>query len=165
MISIKKELLVSTSQATAFRVFSQQMDAWWPRSHHVGKTPMVSIVLEPKANGRWYSTHQGGEVCEVGRVEDFEPHSRLLLIWQLNGEFQFDPNLRSEVEVRFVSKGPEQTRVLFEHRDLEKLGKPTPTGSMDQGWTMILELFVTLARDGKLAGEALRVYQSPSIKG
>ncbi len=56
MISIKKELLVNVSQETAFRVFSQKMDAWWPRSHHVGKTPMVAMVLEPKAKGRWYST-------------------------------------------------------------------------------------------------------------
>ena len=161
MISIKKELLVNTTQETAFRVFSQRMDAWWPRSHHVGKTPLLAMVLEPKGKGRWYSTHQGGEVCEVGRVESFEPNARLLLIWQLNGEFQFDANLRTEVEVRFVAKGPEQTLVLFEHRDLERLGKSVD--SMDHGWGMILDLFGKLARDGKLAGDDLTTYQRTSM--
>jgi uncharacterized protein YndB with AHSA1/START domain len=163
MISIRKELLVSTSQETAFRVFSQQMDAWWPRSHHVGKTPMVAMVLEPKAKGRWYSTHQGGEVCEVGRVESFEPHSRLLLIWQLDGEFKFNAELRTEVEVRFVAQGAEQTLVMFEHRDLERLGKSVD--SMNNGWGMILELFAKVAKDGKLAGDDLKMYQRTSIDG
>jgi uncharacterized protein YndB with AHSA1/START domain len=161
MISIKKELLVNVSQETAFRVFSQKMDAWWPRSHHVGKTPMVAMVLEPKAKGRWYSTHQDGEVCEVGRVEHFEPNTRLLLIWQLNGEFRFDTELRTEVEIRFVAKGPEQTLVLFEHRDLERLGKSVE--SMDQGWGTILDLFGKLARDGHLVGEELKIYQRTSM--
>jgi uncharacterized protein YndB with AHSA1/START domain len=161
MISIKKELLVNTSQETAFRVFSKQMDAWWPRSHHVGKTPMVTMVLEPKAKGRWYSTHQGGEVCECGRVEAFEPNARLLLIWQLNGDFQFDPNLRTEVEVRFVAKGPAQTQVLFEHRDLEKLGKAVD--GMDHGWAMILDLFGKLARDGRLQGDDLKAYERTTM--
>src|ERR1700751_1001461 len=105
MMSIKKELTVNASQETAFRVFSQKMDLWWPRSHHVGKTPLVKMVLEPKAMGRWYSTHQDGQECEVGLVRDYEPNARLTLIWQLNGDFVLDPNLNTEVELQFIVKG------------------------------------------------------------
>jgi hypothetical protein len=58
IISIKKEVSVAASQETAFKVFTGKMDAWWPRTHHVGMSPMVSFVLEPRVNGRWYTCDQ-----------------------------------------------------------------------------------------------------------
>jgi uncharacterized protein YndB with AHSA1/START domain len=161
MISIKKELTVETSQETAFRVFSQKMDLWWPRSHHVGKTPMRKMVLEPKAKGRWYSTHEGGEECEVGFVQTFDPHARLVLVWQLNGEFRHDADLHTEVEVNFIVQGPQQTLVTFEHRDVDRLGKAVD--GMSQGWGMILDLYAQLAKAGKLEGEALQLYQRRTV--
>jgi uncharacterized protein YndB with AHSA1/START domain len=157
MISIKKELTVKASQETAFRVFSLKMDLWWPRAFHVGKTPLVNMILEPKPKGRWYSTHEGGEVCEVGFVRDYEPNSRLVLVWQLNGEFQHDPNLTTEVEINFIARNSEETFVTFEHRNVETLGKPVE--GMDQGWGLILGLFEKVATDGKMDGEALKIYQ------
>jgi uncharacterized protein YndB with AHSA1/START domain len=161
MTSIKKELVVEASQETAFQVFSQKMDLWWPRSHHVGPTPMKKMVLEPKEKGRWYSTHQGGETCEVGFVQRFQPNSLLVLIWQLNGAYAFDPNLHTEVEIKFEALGPQQTRVSFEHRDIEKLGKAID--GMEQGWGMILDLFSDVAKNGKLQGEKSILYQRLSI--
>jgi hypothetical protein len=163
MIAIKKELLVEASQETCFEVFSRQMDRWWPRSHHVGKSPMVQMLLEPKPQGRWYSTHQEGERCSIGYVREFEPHSRLLLVWQLNGEFKFDPELHTEVEVHFVAQGPRKTLVKFEHRDVQKLGKAVD--GMDTGWGMILGLFALLAKDGQLSGESLKSYERLSVEG
>jgi len=161
MISIKKELTVNAAQETAFRVFSQKMDLWWPRSHHVGKTPLVKMILEPKPKGRWYSTHEGGEVCEVGFVRDYEPNTRLVLIWQLNGEFRHDPELHTEVEINFVTRKPHETFVTFEHRNVETLGKAVE--GMDHGWGLILDLFEKVATDGKLDGEALKTYQRKTL--
>jgi uncharacterized protein YndB with AHSA1/START domain len=162
MISIKKELMVNAPQETAFRVFSQKMDLWWPRSHHVGKTAMVKMVLEPEKKGRWYSTHEGGEVCEVGYVQHYEPNSRLVLVWQLNGDFKFDSNLHTEVELKFTAEGPEITRVLFEHRKIQTLGKAID--GMDHGWGMILDLFGEVASRGQLEGDSLRLYQRRTIE-
>jgi len=161
MIAIKKEMVVEASQETAFQVFSQKMDLWWPRSHHVGKTPMLKMVLEPKQRGRWYSAHEGGEVCEVGFIQDYQPNSRLLLIWQLNGEFKHDPALNTEVEVLFTAQGPKKTLVKFEHRNIETLGKAVE--GMDRGWGLILNLFGQLAKDGKLEGEDLKTYQRLTV--
>ncbi|PWU21519.1 MAG: ATPase, partial [Bdellovibrio sp.] len=131
MISIKKELTVETTQENAFRVFSQQMNLWWPRSHHVGKTPMAKMVLEARQKGRWYSTHEGGQECEIGYLQVYEPNSRLVLVWQLNGEFKHDSSLHTEVEVNFIIQGPEKTLVKFEHRHVETLGKAVD--GMNQG--------------------------------
>lgn len=159
---IKKELTVETSQEHAFRVFSQKMDLWWPRSHHVGKTPMAKMVLEPKKDGRWYSTHQGGEECEIGFVRLFEPNSRMILVWQLNGEFKHDASLNTEVELKFIADGPERTLVKFEHRNIETLGKAVE--GMNQGWGMILDLYSRIAGVGQLEGQALQLYRREKIE-
>ena len=71
------------SQETAFKVFTGKMDAWWPRTHHVGMAPMVSFVLEPRVNGRWYTTHEDGTEVNIGYVLVWDPYGRLILNWQI----------------------------------------------------------------------------------
>ena len=36
MISVKKQIVVETSQQRAFRTFTDGIDRWWPREHHIG---------------------------------------------------------------------------------------------------------------------------------
>jgi hypothetical protein len=45
----------------------------------------------------------------------WEPPVRLLLAWQITAEWRFDPNLLTEVEVRFTADGT-GTLVELEHR-------------------------------------------------
>jgi uncharacterized protein YndB with AHSA1/START domain len=145
MQTIQKELLVEASQETAFRVFTEKIDLWWPKSHHVGKTPVVESVLEPGARGRWFSRHEDGSEVNVGYVLIWDPYGRLVLVWQIDGNFQCDPQLHSEVEVTFQREGPVRTRVKLEHRDLEKLmGGKKVIEEMNEGWGYILELFKAL---------------------
>jgi hypothetical protein len=139
--SIKKELIVEASQATAFKVFTEKMDLWWPRTHHIGKTPMVELVLEPGLNGRWYSRHEDGSEANCGYILQWDPHGLVVLAWQINGDFQFDPELITEVEVHFIPEGPQRTKVKLEHKDLDRLGGGKAIESMDRGWGMILELY------------------------
>ena len=138
---IKKEILVNTSQETAFRIFTENIDSWWPRTHHVGKTPMTELVLEPGINGRWYSKHEDGSEINVGKVLEWRPSARLVLAWQINGSFQYDPDIVTEVEVNFISTAPGKTKVQFEHKNLHKLGEGKAVESMDAGWGQILELY------------------------
>jgi uncharacterized protein YndB with AHSA1/START domain len=145
--SIRKELIVEASREHAFNVFTENINLWWPRSHHIGKSPLVELVLEPKVNGRWYSRHEDGSEANVGDVQTWQPYGKLILIWQVNGDFKFDPNLITEVEVNFIPQGENKTKVEFEHRDLERLGSGGKTAqSMDEGWGMILELFRNCAQ-------------------
>lgn len=143
---IKKELLVKASQETAFRVFTERIGDWWPKSHHIGKTPMTNTILEQKPEGRWYSTHEDGTECTIGKVLEWDPYGRVLIAWQVNGNFQYDPGLISEIEVLFHAEAPGLTLVTMEHRDLEKLaGGAKVIDDMDNGWGYILNLYKQLA--------------------
>jgi hypothetical protein len=145
MQPIRKEVLVEASQETAFQVFTEKMDLWWPKTHHVGKTPVVESVLEPGVSGRWFTKHEDGSEVNVGYVHVWDPYGRLVLIWQVDGNFQCDPNLVSEVEIVFTAEGARKTRVKLEHRDLEKLmGGKKVIEDMDAGWGYILGLFVAV---------------------
>jgi len=63
-------------------------------------------------------------------------------VWQIDGNFQCDPQLHSEIEVIFLPEGPLKTRVKLEHRDLEKLtGGKKVIEDMDDGWGYIMQLY------------------------
>ncbi|HET6255422.1 MAG TPA: SRPBCC family protein [Puia sp.] len=139
---IEKEVLVKASQETAFKVFTEKMDSWWPKTHHVGKTPMLESILEPKKNGRWYGRHEDGSESNVGYVLEWEPYGRLVLAWQVDGNFHYDPDLITEVEVQFIPEGRGSTRVKLGHKDLQKLmGGSKVIADMDGGWGMIMNLY------------------------
>src|ERR1700712_4653955 len=106
---IKKEITVRASQQTAFHVFTQQMDTWWPRTHHTGSTPMTELLLESGDGGCWYSQHEDGSEVEVGKVIRWDPFSNLLLNWQVDGNFKYNPLLTTEVELQFIPIDPATT--------------------------------------------------------
>ena len=144
--NINKELTVAATQETCFKVFTQKMDAWWPKTHHVGKCPMVEMILEPGEGGRWYSKHEDGSEVNVGTVLTWNPDDLLILNWQIDANFQCDPRILSEVEVKFIAVGPKSTRVLMEHKNLDRLGQGGKSiESMDEGWGMILNLYQNVA--------------------
>ena len=142
---IRKEFQVAASQETAFKIFTEKMDLWWPRSHHVGACPMTETVLEPGVNGRWYTKHEDGSEVNVGYVMTWDPFGLLVLVWQVNANFKYDPAVISEVEIQFIPEGTGITRVKFEHKDLDRLGDGGKAiESMDGGWGMILNLYKDL---------------------
>jgi uncharacterized protein YndB with AHSA1/START domain len=146
--NIKKELIVSAAQDTCFKVFTEKMDAWWPKTHHVGKCPMVEMILEPGQGGRWYSKHEDGSEVNVGNVLVWHPYDLVVLNWQIDANFQCDPHIMSEVELKFIAEGAKSTRVLLEHKHLERLGQGGKAiESMDGGWGMILNLFKSITED------------------
>ena len=36
---VSKSITVKASVEHAFRVFTEGFDTWWPREHHIGKSP------------------------------------------------------------------------------------------------------------------------------
>ena len=143
MMAIRKQLTVEAPQERAFRVFTENMGAWWPKEHHIGESPMKQCVVEPNVNGRWYELGEDGSTCDWGRVLAWDPPRRILLAWQLGPDFRYDPALVTEVEVTFTLLGPRSTRVDFEHRNIERFGDAAERlrRDMDTGWGQILESY------------------------
>lgn len=64
--AVRKELMINASPRRAFQAFTEQMDLWWPKSHHIGKSEMKKAVLETKQGGRWYEIGVDGTECNWG---------------------------------------------------------------------------------------------------
>jgi uncharacterized protein YndB with AHSA1/START domain len=151
---VRKRLEVAADPALAFQVFTSSMGSWWPKSHSIGKKDrLADLVIEPRVGGRWYGVDDDGEECQWGDVLVWSPPTRLVLAWRISAEWRYDPNLLTEVEVKFLPS-PSGTVVEFEHRLLENYG---PMGEEmrkgvdgEGGWTGILALYKALADAGKL---------------
>jgi uncharacterized protein YndB with AHSA1/START domain len=121
-VAVKHTLSVDAPLERAFAVFTEGFGRWWPATHHIGKSELVDAVIEPRSGGRWYERNADGSECDWGHVIAWEPPQRVLLAWQLDADWRYDPELITEVEVRFEADG-ERTRVTFEHRHLERMGE------------------------------------------
>jgi uncharacterized protein YndB with AHSA1/START domain len=146
---VRRAITVGTSQAEAFRVFTNDIGRWWPATHSIGTSPLKTAVVEPRAGGRWYEIGGDGSQCDWGKVLIFDPPSRLVLAWQIGGDWRFNPELVTEVEVRFTPCGPDATLVELEHRYLERMGAPAEgmraAFESPEGWSGVLELFARSA--------------------
>ncbi len=119
---IRLALRVEANPARAFDVFTSGMGRWWNKSHSVGSSSQRDVVVEPRAGGRWFERGEDGSECDWGRVLVWESPSRLVLAWQLNADWRFDPGFETELELRFEPDGDNFTRVDLEHRNLERFG-------------------------------------------
>lgn len=156
MSSVKAEVLVEAPPDRAFRTFTEKMGAWWPQSHHIGKVEMKDVVMEQRPNGQWFEVGTDGSRCEWGRVLIWDPPRRVVLAWQLTAQWQFDSSLVTEVEINFTPVGKSQTRVVLEHRNLERFGKDETAvresvGSKG-GWPLILDNFSKAVGQPEAAG-------------
>jgi uncharacterized protein YndB with AHSA1/START domain len=141
---VRKSILVAAAPERAFEVFTDGIGRWWPKTHSISEAELDRPVLEPRAGGRWYERGVDGSECEVGKVLAWDPPGRLLLAWQLDPDWKFDPDLVTEVEVTFTPEG-DGTRVELEHRNLERIGDRAEEmrekiGSPG-GWSRLLELY------------------------
>ena len=148
-VSVKKQIVVDVAQEHAFRVFTEGLDRWWFRTHPLGSAEMQRAVLECRAGGRWYEVGVDGSQCDWGRVLAWEPPARIVLAWQISSDWDYDPELMTEVEVRFTPEGATRTRVDLEHRYLERYGDAEEqirtTLSGPGGWQGLLEAFAAAA--------------------
>ena len=113
---------VKLALAAAFDLFARQMGQWWPKGRTIAPSPHADIVVEPQAGGRWFERDADGNETRWGKVLAWDPPSRLLLGWQLNCDWGYDPELLTEVELTFAPADGGGTLVRLEHRNLERFG-------------------------------------------
>jgi hypothetical protein len=87
-----KTITVNVSVERAFDVFTAGFDSWWPRSHNISQSPMEKALIETFVGGRCYQRSIDGSECDWGRVIVWEPPHRFVIAWQLNADWQYDPD-------------------------------------------------------------------------
>lgn len=145
---VRKTIAVRTSPERAFEVFTQGMSRWWLKHYSINRgSPIRDVVIEPRVDGRWYEVGEDGSSCQWGRVLVWDPPTRVALTWQVTPDFRYDPDLVTELDVRFT---PERdgTLVSLEHR-LDGYGlAATDMFKLFDGpdaWAGILESFARAA--------------------
>jgi uncharacterized protein YndB with AHSA1/START domain len=95
--------VVRTDPASAFRIFTAEVDAWWKRGPRY-RIPDGAMRFD---SGRLLCGDQA-----IARVLAWEPGARLLLEW--SGPM-FEPGELTEIEIQFQAVG-DGTRVTIDHR-------------------------------------------------
>jgi uncharacterized protein YndB with AHSA1/START domain len=159
MIHVRSEITVEAPVERAFAVFAERLDAWWPRAHKIGQADMLEAVLERRQGGRWYERDAGGGECEWGTVLVYEPPRRLVLTWQIGGDWRYHADQASEIEVTFTPRG-EQTHVELEHRHIERHGDAAEqvraAVSSEGGWPGLLRLYREELESSSRAAELMQ---------
>jgi uncharacterized protein YndB with AHSA1/START domain len=129
-LRVFKSVRVNAPIERAFSVFVEQMETWWPATHHIGKTAFETIIVEPRVGGRWYERNVEGQQCDCGTVLKWDPPHVVCFSWHVgpghdSPDWVCDPDMAkaSEVEIRFRAEGPTTTLVELEHSKLERHGE------------------------------------------
>ena len=145
--SVRTQIVVEAPIERAFRVFTERFDRIKHREHNMLGVDIAETVFEPRVGGHIYDRGVDGSECRWARVLAYEPPDRVVFSWDISPHWRLetDAERSSEVEVRFVSEAPERTRVVLEHRNLNRHGESWE-GLRDgvaspDGWPLYLQRF------------------------
>jgi len=151
--SVHAGVVVNAPAERAFRLFTEQFDRIKPREHNLLGVDIAESVIEPRVGGRIYDRGVDGSECQWGGVLEYDPPTRIVFSWDIGPTWQIEtnPELTSEVEVRFVADGVDRTRVELEHRHLDRHGdgwEGVRAGvGAAEGWPQYLERFAAAVAD------------------
>lgn len=128
-MTIRKSIWLRRPLETSFRVFCEEISAWWPR----GFADDSKLFLDRWVGGRLFECRRDGTEYEIGRVTAYEPSSIVAFTWRAPSW-----NLDTQVEIRFSAER-EGTRVDLEHSGWETgAGVAEFRKNYDSGWETIL---------------------------
>jgi len=137
---VRKSVVVGCAVTDAFRLFTDEMESWWPlATHSIGQEDAKGCYFEGREGGRIYETHGDGAIHLWGMVTVWEPPSRVVFSWHPGR----DAATAQEVELHF-SETTEGTLVELEHRDWEVLGEQASEvrEGYENGWVLVLDRYV-----------------------
>ena len=151
---VRREIVVKAPIEKAFTVFTDRFGDFKPREHNLLRAPIVETVFEPRVGGNIVDRGEDGSECRWARILAYDPPHRVVFSWDIGPTWQIesDPDLTSEVEVRFTAETPERTRIELEHRHLDRHGPGWETmrdgNGHDQGWPLYLSRYAALFGEG-----------------
>jgi uncharacterized protein YndB with AHSA1/START domain len=148
--TVRRQILVNAPISEAFKVFTERFGDFKPREHNLLKSPIATTVFEPRVGGNIYDRAVDGSECRWARILVFEPPKRVVFSWDISPRWQIEtnPELTSEVDVRFFAETPERTRVELEHRNIDRHGPgwESVRDGVDNeaGWPLYLQRYAAL---------------------
>ncbi len=129
--SVRVSVYVAVDVETAFKVFTDEIDAWYRRGPHdlYDADRCRAIRFEPGVGGRFIEVYDEdtGEGRDIAVIEEWDPPQRLV----------FRDKRKTVCEVMFETVGDE-TKVTLEHRGFERLAPRAAQHVNDFGWRVIL---------------------------
>ncbi len=147
---VRRQIVLDAPLERAFAIFTERFGDFKPRDHTLLSSPIETTVFEPFVGGHIYDRAVDGTECRWARVLTFEPPHRVVFSWDIGPTWQLEsnPELTSEVEVRWYAEGTGRTRVELEHRNLDRHGPgwPAVRGGVDspEGWPLYLDRYAAL---------------------
>lgn len=137
---VVKSIEVRRTHEDAFRLFTEEISAWWPMKKHTRAKDAagevtVRVDFEQHVGGRIYETLNTGEQRDWGEVLALEPGKRVKFSFSMGR-----PRDKSgEVEVRFEPLGPAACRVTLTHTHWERFGSEAETmrRGFANGWDSV----------------------------
>ena len=148
--TVRRQVVVNAPIGEAFKVFTERFGDFKPREHNLLRSPIAETVFEPRVGGNIYDRAVDGTECRWARILAFDPPDRVVFSWDISPRWQIEanPELTSEVEVRFISEAPGRTRVELEHRHIDRHGfgwESVRDGvDNDAGWPLYLQRYAAL---------------------
>lgn len=137
---VEKVIEVKCAPETAFRVFTQDLDRWWPKDRHslsaMEGGVARAISLEAGAGGEIVETAHDGKHHHWGSITRYEPPKRLTIDWHIGRP-------KEEATIVDVVFTPVEggTRVQLTHHGWEALGDEAATmrEGYNKGWVSVFE--------------------------
>lgn len=150
--SVHQQIVVDAPPERAFQVFTERFGDFKPPEHNILGEPIADVVFERRVGGRIFDRAATGNECTWARILAYEPPHRVVFSWDISPQWHIEtnPDLTSEVEVRFIPEGAERTRVELEHRNLDRHGPgwENVRGAVASGggWPLYLNRYAALFR-------------------
>jgi uncharacterized protein YndB with AHSA1/START domain len=144
--AVCREVSVPVPPDRAFAVFTDGIDRWWLRAHHVQPGTLRRVGIDPEVGGRVWEENDAGAVCVWGRVLAWEPPHRFAFSWQIGTDWAVPaPDApASRVTVTFTA-AEGGTRVQLVHDRLDAHGpgweQLRESVGSDGGWPALLSRF------------------------
>lgn len=120
----RRSVTVPVSPAEAFRIYTECPAEWLPREHTFLSSPQ-SIIMEPRAGGRFYERGTDGTEVTRGTITEWAPPGRLAVTWRIGPGWRpiFDDEHASVIVVEFSPAGTQATEVTVTYTHLERHGE------------------------------------------
>ncbi len=130
---LRRQVLVGCDQPTAYRLFTDEIGAWWPLESHGCFGPGGSVAFDGR---RIVETGPSGEIATWGTVTADDPPRSI----SCTGHPGQAPAEATHVTVAFASTGDSDvTLVTLEHSGWEAYRDPAAArGNYAGGWVVVL---------------------------